>query len=89
MAMKVVNFKMEEAEILNMKKVASVFNITVTDMIKEAVREYMDKLKKDPFYKLTMNVEDASPEETAEILETLSGLNDEDLRIASSKTFSV
>ena len=89
MAMKVVNFKMEEAEILNMKKVASVFNITVTDMIKEAVREYMDKLKKDPFYKLTMNVEDASHEETAEILETLSGLNDEDLRIASSKTFSV
>ena len=36
MATKVMNFKMEEAEILDMKKVASIYNISVTDLIKNA-----------------------------------------------------
>ena len=49
MAVKAMNFKMDEAEILDMKNVASVFHMTVTDVIKEAVREYVDKMKNDPF----------------------------------------
>ena len=89
MAAKALNFKMDEAEILDMKNVASVFHMTVTDVIKEAVREYVDKMKKDPFYRLTANVEDASAEETAEILEEIEGLSDDDLTIASTRQFSV
>ena len=89
MATKALNFKMDEAEILDMKNVASVFHMTVTDVIKEAVREYVDKMKKDPFYRLTANMEDASAEETAEILDAIEGLSDDDLTIASSRQFSV
>lgn len=89
MATKVINFKMDEEEIKDMKKVASIFNMTITDMIKEAVREYVDNLKKDPFYRLTANIQDASDEETSEILEEIEKLSDDDLVISSTKRFSL
>lgn len=89
MATKAMNFKMDEMEIADMKQVASVYHMTVTDIIKEAVREYIQKLKADPFYRLTANVEDADEEETAEILDAIGSLSDDDLTISSSKRFSV
>ena len=89
MAVKAVNFKMEEADILDMKQVASVFNITVTDLIKNSVKEYIEKLKKDPFYRLTVNVQEASAEESEEILAEIDSLSDDDLTIATTKHFTV
>lgn len=88
MSTKAVNFKMEESELLDMKRVASVFNKSLTELIREGVREYVEKLKKDPFYRLTMNVEDASEEESAEILSEIEGLTDDDLVISSSRQFT-
>ena len=38
MATKALNFKLEESEIMDMKQVAAVFNMTVTDLIKEAIK---------------------------------------------------
>ena len=89
MAVKAMNFKMEEADILDMKQVASVFNITVTDLIKNSVKEYIEKLKKDPFYRLTVNVQEASAEESEEILAEIDSLSDDDLTIATTKHFTV
>lgn len=89
MATKAMNFKMDEKEILDMKQVASVFNMTVTDVVKEAVREYLEKMKKDPFYRLTVNVEEASVSESEEILSEINNLNDDDLVISSTKRFGV
>lgn len=89
MATKVMNFKMDEMEIADIKRVASVYHITVTDFVKDAIGEYMEKLKADPFYRLTMNVEEADPEESAEILAAIDSLTDDDLEIVSSKRFKV
>ena len=89
MATKAMNFKMDEAEILDMKQVAGVFNMSVTELIKNAVKAYLAELKSDPFYRLTANVQDASDEEAAEILTEIEGLTDDDLSIASAKRFSV
>ena len=89
MASKVMNFKMDEAEIIDMKKVAAIFNISVSDMIREAIKEHIGKLKKDPFYRLTANVEDATPEENDEILAAIDDLSEVDLEIVSSKEFHV
>ena len=89
MATRAVNFKMDEAEILDMKQVASVFNMSVTDLIKNAVKEYLVELKSDPFYRLTANVQDASDEEAVEILNEIESLTDDDLSIASTKRFTV
>ena len=87
MATKALNFKMDEADINDMKKVAGVFNISVTDLVKQAVKEYIEELKNDPFYRLTVNVEDASTEETEEILAEIDRLNDDDLSITSTRQF--
>ena len=89
MAKKALNFKMDEAEILDMKHVASVFNMSMTDVIKEAVREYVARMKKDPYYRLTMNVQDASEDESAEILNEIRSLTGDELAISTSKQFTV
>ena len=89
MAAKAMNLKMDEMEILDMKQVASVFNMTLTELVKEACKEYVGRLKQDPFYRLTAFVEDASEEETEEILAEIDALSDDDLSISSTKQFTV
>ena len=89
MAIKALNFKMEESDILDMKQVAGVFHMSVTDLIKNAVKQYITELKNDPFYRLTANVEAASEEATEEILAEIESLSDDDLTISSTKTFTV
>lgn len=88
MAVKAMNFKMDEADIRDMKAVAGVYNMSVTDLIKNAVKEYMDELKKDPFYRLTTNVQEASDEESGEILSAIAEMSEDDLKIASAKRFN-
>ena len=89
MTVRAVNFKMDEAQIDDVKHVASVYHMTITDLIKEAVSEYLAKMKADPFYRLTANVEEADAEESAEILDAINGLENDDLVIASSERFTV
>jgi division protein CdvB (Snf7/Vps24/ESCRT-III family) len=89
MAVKALDFKMEEAEISDMKEVADMFNMSVTDLVKNAVREYVTELKKAPFYRLTANVQEASAEESEEILDEIDKMSDDDLTIVSTKRFSV
>ena len=84
MATKALNFKMDDKEIAEMKEVADVYNMTMTDLVKQAVSEYISNLKKDPYYRLTANVMDASPEETEEILSEIESMSDDDLKIAAS-----
>ena len=88
MAVKAMNFKMEEADIRDMKAVAGVYNMSVTDLIKNAVRQYITELKNDSFYRLTTNIQEASAEESEEILGEIDGLTDDDLTIASVKRFN-
>ena len=85
--MKALNFKMEESEILAMKEVASIFNMSVTDLVRNSVRKYIDELKKDPFYRLMANVRAAEEAEAAEILSVVENLSDDDLTISSSTSF--
>lgn len=49
--------------------------------------KYLDKMKKDPFYRLSANVQDASKEEAADILDELYSMSDDDLTIVNTKNF--
>ena len=89
MATRAMSFEMDESDVLELEQVASVFGMTVTDVIKEAVREYVRKMKEDPFYRLTASVQEASAEETAEILGIIERLSNDDLTITSSERVSV
>ena len=88
MAVRAMNFKLEDADITDVRRVATIYNKTMTDVIREAIHEYLERIKRDPFYRLTANVEDASAEESAEILEEIEGLSDDDLTISSVKKFT-
>ena len=87
MTTKAMNFKLNENEIIDIKKVASVFNMTLTDVVREAIKEYVLKMKKDPFYRLTAKVQEASAEESKEILDIVENLSDDDMKITSTKRF--
>ena len=89
MAIKPVYLKMDETDVYDIKTVAGIYNMSMTDLIKNAVKEYLAELKSDPFYKLTTNIQEASVEESQEILDTINSLSDDDLTIASAKQFSV
>ncbi|MBR3404260.1 MAG: hypothetical protein IKG91_03100 [Firmicutes bacterium] len=89
MATKALNFKLDENEISDMKKVAGVFNMSTTDLVKQALKAYIDELKRDPFYRLTVNVEDAAAEEADEILTEIESMSDDDLSIVSVKHVSM
>ncbi len=89
MASKAINLKLDENRILDMKKVASAFHMTMTDLVNEALDAYLPTMKQDPFYKLTVNVENASKKESEEILSEIDSLSDEDLEITTVKHFMV
>ncbi len=63
--------------------------MSVTDLVKNAVREYLAELKSDPYYRLTANVQDTSDEETAEILAEIGGMTDDDLTTTSTKRYII
>ena len=89
MAAKAMNFKTDEVRIEDIKSVASVFRMTITDVINEALDEYLAKMKKDPFYRLTANVKDASEAESKDVLDAIEELSDDDLAISQVKHFEV
>ena len=89
MATKAMNIKMDEGRLLEVKDVAAVFHMTITDVVNEALNEYLSKMKREPFYRLTANVKEASAEESAEILSEIETLTDDDLEISSAKKFTV
>ena len=82
MALKAVNFKLDEAQIEEMKRVAAMLRMNYTDVVREAIAEYIDRMQKDPYYRLTAVVEEAGPEESSEILDAVNGMSDEDMKIS-------
>ena len=89
MATKAINLKLDENKLFDLKHVASVFHMTMTDVVNEALDAYLPTMKDDPFYKLTANIEDASKEESAEILAEIEGLTDEDLEIVATEHITI
>lgn len=89
MTKRALNFKMDEADIMEIKEVAGVFRLSMTDLVTNAVKAYIDELKQDPLYRLTANIQEASTEESKEILAEIENMSDDDLSIAATKRFSV
>ncbi len=86
MTMKALSFRTDEKEIADIKKAASTFNMSVAGLIREAVREYIDSRKtaqqrKEEFFRRLENVEEASPEESAEILAMIDSLTEDDMQV--------
>ena len=86
MMTKALSFRTDESEIAEIKKAASAFRMSVAGLIREAVREYIwnrktAQEKKESFFKRLENVEEASPEESAEILALIDRLTEDDRQV--------
>ncbi len=71
------------------KNGAYVLPITVTESFNEAAESKAAETKHDPFRMLTENVEDASEEETQELLDIISKLSEDDLAVSSREVIDV
>lgn len=89
MAVKLYSFRIDEAELTDIKKLAKLHSISVTDLIKNAVERYMDELKNDSYYRLTEDIKDADADEAEEILSEIDKMSEDDMTIVSTKHVSV
>ncbi|MBQ6971174.1 MAG: hypothetical protein IJP86_02335 [Synergistaceae bacterium] len=85
MAVKALSFRADESEIAEIKKAASMFKMSVAGLLREAVREFIENRRKEEFFRRLENVEEASPEESAEILAMIDSMTDDDWETASVK----
>lgn len=85
MTVKALSFRTDESEIAQIKKAASMFQMSVTGLIREAIRDYIERRQKERFFESLKNVEEASPEESAEILGMIENMTDDDWETASFK----
>ena len=65
-------------EILALKKVAAVCRMSTADLVRNAVRAYIEQKKQEPYYRMTADIEEADPEESAEILALIDSMTEDD-----------
>lgn len=87
MATKSISMRLDSNELEEAQKIAKIYNTTLTDIMKHALREYIDEKKKDPFYRLTANIPETTEEEGKEIFKELDEMSDDDLKIVRTDTF--
>ena len=80
---------LDEGEFLDIKRIAAVFNTTLSEIIREALNAYLPGKKEAPYYRLTANAEPASVEESSEILDAVESLSDEDMAIVHTRKFQI
>ncbi|MBR0151217.1 MAG: ribbon-helix-helix protein, CopG family [Synergistaceae bacterium] len=86
MIAKALSFRADENEVARIKKAASDFGMSVAGLIREAVRDY---IVRETFYRNLENVEEASPEESAEILAMIEDMTEDDEQIMRIDSFTV
>ena len=90
MMTKALSFRVDDRDIAEIKQAASMYQMSVAGLLREAVREFIEnrktaKKKKEDFFKRLENIEEASPEESAEILAMIENMTDDDWETASVK----
>ena len=63
MAGRTISLRLDEKVFLDIKRVAAAFDMTLSDVIREALSQYLPQKKEDPDYKTTANATLASDEE--------------------------
>ena len=71
-----LNFNAEELE--GIRKAAALSKMSMPDFVCNAVKEYAARKQPGSFNGLTDNIEEASPEESAEILALIDGMTEDD-----------
>ncbi len=86
--MKTMSVKLDDNVFDEIKKISSIFNITYSDFIRNAVEQAIIEKQKDFMYRMN-NVSYATEEEEIEIMAALSTLSDEDLQIVRTENITL
>ncbi len=81
--MQTMSVKFEDNMANELKKISKMFNISYSDFIRNAVCKAIDEKKKDFLYRLS-SVDEISQDEESEILQELSNLSDDDMKIVKN-----
>ncbi len=82
--MRNMSVKFEDSVILELKKISSIFNISYSDFIRDAVKKAIEEKQSDFMYRMS-NVPYASEEEEKDIIMELSKVSNEDLKIVKTE----
>ncbi len=83
-----MSVKLEENIVHEIKKISSLFGISYSDFIRNAVEKAIEEKQKDFIYRMS-SVPYADEEEEKEIIQELSKLSDDDLKIAKIETIQL
>ncbi len=76
-----LNFNSDEIAVI--QKVAALSQMSVADFLRNAIKEYTEQKQKEIMNTRRINVEKASPEESAELLALIDRMSEEDHEIMS------
>ena len=65
-------------EILYLQKVASACRLSTADFVRNIIREYIRNEEHEPVYSVVADIEEADPEESAEILALIDSMTEDD-----------
>ncbi len=77
-----MSVKLDETSVREIKKIASIFDMSYSDFIRNAIEKAIAEKQNDFMYRMS-NVAYATEEEEKEIISALAELSDDDLQIAS------
>ncbi len=86
--MKSFNIRLDDEMLVDLKRVSSIMGKTVSDLVREGIEKILEEKKVDPYYRLT-NFCKMSQSETTEIIEKISSLSDDDLKIVKRRKVTV
>ena len=82
--MKSFNIRLDDEMLVDLKRVSSIMGKTVSDLVREGIEKILEEKKVDSYYRLT-NFSEMSQSETTEIIEEISNLSDDDLKIVKRR----
>lgn len=86
--MKSFNIRLDDEMLVDLKRVSSIMGKTVSDLVREGIEKILEEKKVDPYYRLT-NFSEMSQSETEEIIEEISNLSNDDLKIVRRRKVTI
>lgn len=87
--MKSINVRLDEKMLDDLKKVAKVYEVNYSDLIREGISNILQIKENDAYYKLVSGIEYMDEEEEKEITALLQSMADDDLEIVEKKEFKL
>lgn len=87
--MKQYNFRLDERLVMEATDLAKMYDETLTDIVKEGLLKVINERKNDTYYRLTSSIKKATKEESKEIMDELSKLSNDDLKVVKTEKLKI